>query len=192
MLQQSPSSYARAKKDLEEWFVDHNAVVLRLGMVIGNGGIFARMQSLLKKFPLMPLLDGGAIPVYYSGIDSVCQIIEFLINEKKTKSGEIMNLQQQQPASMRSMLQEIKNHFGYHCVFIPLPSAPIYYALLILEKAGVRFLPVSSVNIKGARQNREMQLDSDYAKFGLPARDISELIKKLKQEKIETYERFEE
>ena len=57
VLQASPSCYARAKKDLEKWFAKKNEIVVRLGMVIGNGGIFAKMKNIVKKYPIMPLMD---------------------------------------------------------------------------------------------------------------------------------------
>lgn len=177
VLQDSPSSYARAKKDLEEWFVANGGLVVRLGVVIGNGGIFERMKKLVQKLPMMPLLDNGAIPIYFSGISSVCDIILLLLSGHGN-AGDIFNLQQEHAITMREMLQTIKKLFHYHCVFIPVPSAPIYYTLLVLEKIGVRFLPVSSVNIKGARQNRIMLIKSDYSKFGIAEQDMSTLIQK--------------
>ena len=179
VLQQSPSSYARAKKDLEKWFVAHDGLVLRLGMVIGDGGIFGRMKTLLKKFPAMPLLDNGAIPIYFLGINSVCNIIKLELLRDEFRKNAILNIQQEAPVSMREFLLHIKKRFNYFCYFIPIPSALILYTLLLIEKIGIRFLPISSVNIKGARQNRELELDSDYSSLGFEEHDIAELISQI-------------
>lgn len=179
VLQQTPSSYARAKKELEHWFVENGQTALRLGVVIGNGGIFNRMKTLLQKMPILPLLDNGVIPIYFSGIDSVCTIIEILLQDTERARATVFNLQQAEPVSMRQFLNVIKKQFNYFCWFVPVPSSILLYAALLIEKLGIRFLPISSVNIKGARQNRNLEIESDYPSFGLPERTIEELIQQL-------------
>jgi len=80
---------------------------------------------------------------------------------------------------MRQFLNVIKKQFNYFCWFVPVPSSIVLYAALLIEKLGIRFLPISSVNIKGARQNRNLEIESDYPSFGLPERTIEELIQQL-------------
>src|SRR4030065_1184640 len=55
----SVSSYGQKKFEVEKWFIEHNHVVFRLGLVIGNGGIFQTITSMVKKYPLIPLIDSG-------------------------------------------------------------------------------------------------------------------------------------
>ena len=49
----SASTYSRAKHVLEQWFLARNHTVMRLGLVLGKGGLFQRMAGLVKKYPLL-------------------------------------------------------------------------------------------------------------------------------------------
>ncbi len=69
------ADYGRAKYALEERFTAAGGVVFRLGVVVGPGGMFGRMVESARRFPVVPLLDGGRQRLYPLGIGFLCQAI---------------------------------------------------------------------------------------------------------------------
>ena len=53
------SEYGRTKYSIEQLFSDSASVALRLGLVIGNGGLFAWQRALLLRTPVVPLIGAG-------------------------------------------------------------------------------------------------------------------------------------
>jgi len=114
--------YGKKKYEIEKWFTTHNQVVFRLGLVVGNGGLFKRIISMVKKHHLIPLIDKGKTLTYVSDIDTVCLIIRDLIVEKsKVGRGRIWNLQQVTPFLFIDILREISRQNNLFRVFIPIP-----------------------------------------------------------------------
>jgi len=178
-LQENPSSYGKSKRDTEKWFMKNDQLIIRLGMVIGNGGIFDNMKKSLKKYPIIPLLDNGSTPVYYTGVQRVCDIVKLLIQKRCDKYKRILNIQQSKPVQLKKLMKKIKKRFNYHCTFIPVPSNIILVLLLLLEKLNINFLPISSNNIKGLQRNKKLYITSDYEMFGFEEQHYSDLIEEL-------------
>ncbi|MCH7548293.1 MAG: NAD-dependent epimerase/dehydratase family protein [Candidatus Krumholzibacteriota bacterium] len=180
-LSASPSAvsgYGRAKYALEELFTSHDAVAYRLGVVIGNGGMFARIRDSVAAGPLVPLLDGGTSRVFIQGIDFLCDVIQ----ECVTANGEglrarVWNLQQPSPVTLRVLMDSIRRQYGYRCRFLPVPSLPVLWVLTLAEKLRVR-LPVNTTNVRGLREGRTEVFGSDYALFGHREYTLEELIEK--------------
>ncbi len=66
------SDYGRAKYELEQRFTAAQQIVFRLGVVVGDGGMYARIRSSATRLPVTPLLDGGRQLIYVLGIDTLC------------------------------------------------------------------------------------------------------------------------
>jgi len=167
----SPSSYSRAKHALEKWFTAQGFAVLRLGLVLGNGGLFQRMATLVKKMPFVPLLDGGRAPVYVAGIQEVCRGLLHAVGEESWILGKTWNLFQSEPFYLREILEEIKKQHKARCLFFPVPSKLALGLVGILERIPLVKIGITSNNIVGLRQNVSQEWKSDYDRFGLS--DIS-------------------
>lgn len=173
---QAQSDYGRAKYALEQRIAEMNEVVFALGVVIGNGGMYARMRDSLRG-KLVPLLDGGKARIHVLGIDFLCQVMRDCIRDNGAGlRGRTWRLQQPESRSLRELLETIRRVEQLHCRLIPVPSLPALWACVIAEKLGIR-LPVSATNIRGLRQARHEQFSSDFARFGYPAQSLAELIR---------------
>lgn len=172
----SPSSYSRAKHVLEPWFITHGYTVLRLGLVLGDGGLFQRMADLMKKFPILPILDGGRSPVFVSGIEDVCKALLLSVEPGSWISGKAWNLFQSEPFYLRKILEEIKKHYQVTCLFFPVPSKLAFRMVRILESIPWMKLGISSNNIIGLKQNVSLEWESDYEKFGFTDLSLEHLI----------------
>ena len=174
------SDYGRAKFELEQKFIEAHQVVFRLGVVIGNGGMFAKMKESIQKLPVVPLIDNGTSKVYVLGIESLCHMIKDCIHNKgEGLCGQVWQIQQPKAYALREVMVSIRQQFGYLCWFIPIPSFLALWALLIVERLPFFKLHISSTNLKGLRQSGEEEIHSDFDKFGYPEESLDDLIKKM-------------
>ena len=54
------SEYGATKYAIEKMFLDAGQAVVRPGLVIGDGGLFAKQRAALRKTPIVPLIAGGS------------------------------------------------------------------------------------------------------------------------------------
>jgi nucleoside-diphosphate-sugar epimerase len=174
----SASSYSRAKFDLEEWFVERGHTVLRLGLVLGRGGLFHRMAQLVKAHPILPLPDGGRAQVFFLGIEEVNKALLETIEAGEKLQKRVWNLFQSQPETLHDMFKGIKTQYGAFCLFVPVPSFLILGLVRILEKLPLLKMEVSSNNIIGLRQKPLVPVTSDFSRFALTEKPLADLVKK--------------
>lgn len=172
----SASSYSRGKHVLEQWFTSHNHAVLRLGLVLGKGGLFRRMTGLMKRCPVLPLLDGGRSPVYVSGVKDVCEAIKMAVEGQDWAAGKTWNIFQSNPYRLREILDEFKKQAHASCLFISVPSSLALVLVRILERIPLVKLGISSNNIIGLGQSASLEWTSDYFRFGLEDTSLENLI----------------
>jgi uncharacterized protein YbjT (DUF2867 family) len=173
---QAMSDYGRAKHALEQSVIEMNEVVFALGVVVGDGGMFARMRRSLQG-PVAPLLDGGKARIHLLGIDFLCDVIRDCISTSgEGLRGRVWRIHQPQSYTLREVLDTIRRVYGLRCRLIPVPSLPALWILSLTERLSLR-LPVTATNIRGLRQSRHDSFDSDYGNFGYPARTLEELIR---------------
>jgi nucleoside-diphosphate-sugar epimerase len=174
---QALSDYGAAKFALEKRFLDANQVVLRLGLVIGAGGMFEKIRKPLGELRFVPLLDNGIPLVYVIGVDSLCLIIRDVVaGNAENLRGRTWQMHQEEPYRLRDVMRTIRRQFGYSCRFIPVPSLPVLWLLTLMERLPLISLPVSSTNVKGLRQNRNQRFQSDFARFGHPEMSLDALV----------------
>jgi nucleoside-diphosphate-sugar epimerase len=171
------SDYARAKLDLEGAFVEAGGACLRLGVVVGDGGMFARMRESVRRFTLLPLLDNGSAPVYVLGIEYLCRVVRDCAVEGRRYGGRVWHLQQPERHTLREVLATIRDVYGFRCVFVPVPSLPVLWMVTTLEAIGAR-LPVASANIRGLRRGAGQEFPCDFAHFGYEATPLRHLVEK--------------
>lgn len=172
----SPSSYSRGKHVLEQWFTSRKHAVLRLGLVLGKGGLFRRMTGLVKKYPVLPILDGGRSPVYVSGVEDVCEALNMAVEGGDWAAGKAWNIFQSNPYHLIEILDEFKKQAHASCLFFSVPSSLALVLVRILERIPLVKLGISSNNIIGLGQNASPEWTSDYSRFGLTDAPLEHLI----------------
>jgi nucleoside-diphosphate-sugar epimerase len=172
----SPSAYGRVKYRLEGWFLQHDGVVVRPGLVIGNGGLFARMASVVRKLPVVPLIGGGQARVYFNGIDFLCDLLARIV--LRWPGSAAWNVQQPQPSSLRQVLTSICESLALRRWLIPLPYTPCLAGAWLLTCCKLSGLGISYDNVVGVRQNDVPGLRSDFASLGGEPEDIRALVER--------------
>jgi nucleoside-diphosphate-sugar epimerase len=170
------AAYGQVKFRLEQWFLERGGSIFRLGLVIGLGGLFARILNLVQKAPFVPLIESGRTRVYFNGIDFVTKQIG---KEALQWQGSLqLNLQQPEPTTMREMLLGLRESLKTQTCFIPVPYLPCLALTWVLDRCGIRSLGITYENVVGLRQNDVPGLHSDFLAVGGKPEDVRMLMER--------------
>lgn len=173
----APTDYGRAKWALEQRFAAAGEVAFRLGVVVGEGGMYARIRQSAMRLPVTPLLDGGRQLLYVVGVDALCTVLRDVIaNNGADLRGAAWNLVQPEPVTLRAMVETIQRQAGKRSLLAPVPTGPVLAGLRVLESVPMIRLPVSSSNVRGLIQQGQRRIDADWERFGQPAQPLAALI----------------
>jgi nucleoside-diphosphate-sugar epimerase len=171
------SDYGQAKWALEQRFAAAGEVTFRLGVVVGDGGMYARIRSSATRLPVTPLLDGGRQLLYVIGIDTLCAVLrDVTVGDGAGLRGAAWNLVQPQPVTLRAMVEAIQRQAGKRSLLLSVPTKPVLTGLRVLESVPMIRLPVSSSNVRGLIQQGERRFASDWERFGYPEQSLEALI----------------
>src|SRR4051812_38734845 len=109
------SEYGQTKYRLEQMFLDAGETVLRLGLVIGNGGLFAKQRNALLRSPVIPIIGGGALPTAIIAIQHFLDATAVILTSRE--AGNYGLFYDERP-TMREFIRAIKPD----AVFLPLPA----------------------------------------------------------------------
>ena len=172
------ANYGRSKWAIEQTMREVGGTSFRLGLVVGNGGMFQRMVQALAR-PVVPLLDGGRSRVYVLGIDFVADATQRVVSgELPSAVGRLLHLQQPEPFLLVDVLREAREAYGYRCVLVPVPSLPVLWALTLAERFSFLNLPVTSTNVRGLRQSGTDSFPSDFKELGGREESLAALIQR--------------
>ena len=161
--EQARSYYGRSKFALEKLFDEKHDLIIRAGLVIGGGeaGVFSRMVNPLKKFPFVPLLDGGRQTIQIVHIDDVCSAIHSALKENITG---MLSLADPAGITLKEFLQRICEKLRKKRIFIPVPSTALLFCIKLLENMHFS-TPISSENILGLKHLQFVDTTSDLARL---------------------------
>jgi uncharacterized protein YbjT (DUF2867 family) len=146
------SLYGKTKRAIELGIQNKPGVVIvRPGLVLGNGGLYGRMQNFVKKFPLVPLPDGGYGKLPVITIEKLCRGTLRLATMHPAPPEA--NLFEKELSSMRGLVLEIAAENNKHPVIINMPSAIIRFLLSAGEFIHLP-LPVTKDNLDGFMANQ--------------------------------------
>ncbi|MCI0470314.1 MAG: NAD-dependent epimerase/dehydratase family protein [Candidatus Aminicenantes bacterium] len=172
----SQSEYGFIKYELENFFLQEKQVIIRPGLVLGSGGMFQGMMRLLKTYPVIPLLDGGAYDVPIISVGALCQAIEKILTVTGPAQYHIF---QAELVSMKHLLLETKRRLGARCLLLPIPSFLPRLFLKLLETLRIPF-PIKSSSIVALKENRQLSYRSHLKQLGIVDSPLEEILRSIK------------
>jgi nucleoside-diphosphate-sugar epimerase len=145
--EQALSYYGKSKREVEILFQGEGSVVLKCGLVIGKGGLFAQMLSYSLAKKIIPLLDGGKQPVQFISIDSVALALRHII---ETDINGSYILAQPHPVNYKQLFLAIEKHFVKSFFFVDVPFSLFKAALSFTDRLPIH-LPVTMENLYGLK-----------------------------------------
>jgi nucleoside-diphosphate-sugar epimerase len=168
------SEYGKSKYAVEGHFKDKGGILIRPGTVLGAGGVFGKMVHLVKKSPIVPLLNGGTSQMYVIGLEDLCRSLYQVINA--TDLIREYNLFYPEKVTLGEILRAIRRLSGSHTVLIPVPAAFLVFPLSLLKRLGIK-LPIDIENLRGFIKSQTMIYQSDLPKLLTPSWSLEETLK---------------
>jgi len=171
----STSTYGRAKLEIEAAAISVGALVVRAGLVYGDGpttagGMFGSLAKSVQR-GVVPLIDGGIHPQYLIHEDDLWRLLKRFFEGEIRDPGKPVVAAASKPWPLRDLLAELARRQGLRPRFVAVPWLPVWAGLRLAE---VVHLPVpfrSDSVISLVRQDRNPDFDS-LAATGITARDF--------------------
>jgi nucleoside-diphosphate-sugar epimerase len=155
------TAYGRSKLAVQTECVRRGVTVVRPGLVVGAGGVFKRLCGIVSRRSVVPLVDGGRVPIPVVGIaDLECAIADIL----EQRLTGVFNLFNPELVELRTIIEEVCAVTRRQPLLMPMPAALLLGPLWLLNTLGVA-TPVSADHIRGWRANIEVRQESDLLAF---------------------------
>jgi nucleoside-diphosphate-sugar epimerase len=169
------SMYGRAKLEVEAAAIAVGALVVRAGLVYGDGpttagGMFGSLARSVQR-GVVPLIDGGIHPQYLIHEEDLWRLLKGFLEGEIRNPGKPVVAAASRPWPLRDLLAELARRQGLHPRFVAVPWVPVWAGLRLAE---VVHLPVpfrSDSVISLVRQDRNPDFRS-LAAAGITARDF--------------------
>lgn len=161
--EQALSQYGKHKFELEQKLDAAHCLILKLGLVVGQSGLFHRIQSSLKKSPFIFLVGGGHQPLQPVSVQEVVNVIAQSIREKR--NGRFL-LASPRAYSLKEICSIIAAQANRKPVFIPVPYWLAEWGIRLVETLHLPF-PVSNENLLGLKQLRAFDTKADLKQLGV-------------------------
>ncbi len=162
------SWYGKTKRHLEQQLSREKDLVIRAGLVIGNGGLFKRMASAIRKTGLAPVFFGGNQKIQTIAVEDLSYGIM-----KAVEKGLSGTLYLAEPNA--HTLEEFYRSIGAVCNrrvrVIPLPGGLTLFFLRVCEKLRIS-LPITSENLLGLKALRAEKIERDIEKIGVQPKSM--------------------
>jgi nucleoside-diphosphate-sugar epimerase len=170
------SYYGRSKHALELLMDPRADLVIRPGLVLASdGGLFQRMRTLVRRTPVVPLPGSGEQVVQTVHIDDLCSAVEQALARGVTGT---LNVADPDGCSMKELLRRVARLDGSRRYLLPIPIAPLFHCLRLLERLRVPF-PASSENLLGLTSLRTVPVTADLDRIGMGVRSTAESLESL-------------
>jgi nucleoside-diphosphate-sugar epimerase len=165
------SAYLQSKFAIEK-MLSSTDVVLKPGMIIGDGGLFKQLFQFAVTKRLVPLIDGGKQPIQHISIHEVVLAVENCI--LWDLRGTFI-LGSEKPVTYKTFFKQIAKASKKKLFFIPLSTGALRSIASLSKK--LRFkAPVNEDNLGGLRSMKFVSPNNDLVKLGITIKPLSETL----------------
>jgi len=164
------SHYGLNKLLLENMFDQKRDLILKLGLIVGNGGMFLKIKKLLDNKYIIPLIDNGNHPVQTIGMQDLLKICHVAINKEIVGKYYIAEEKSRTIKSIFLIIREKKSRN----LFLPISSNLLLKILKVTEWIGV-FLPFSKESVLGLKCGKIYNTVNDLKTFGITVTSLEEI-----------------
>jgi len=174
--EQARSHYGRSKLQLERLFDPERDCVLRLGLVLGDGGLFGSMAGMIRGARVIPLPDGGRQPVQTLWMGDLVQAVENVIARGITGRYEVAA---PEVHTMRDLYLAVMRGSGASPLLVSVPIGLVELGAASLEALRVPF-PIRRENVLGLRALRAFDTAGSMKALGIErAVGLEEAVRRL-------------
>lgn len=163
----APSQYGKDKFEISGLFDGPSDLVVRPGLVLGDGGLFGRLRGFVTRRRIVPLVGGGHQRFQTVHVDD---LVAAMVAAATNELSGTLTIAEREPVEFRVLLAELARLLDSHPRFVPVPYGPVAAAMRVARQIGVR-LPVSADNLAGLRGLETAHVDADLDRIGVAIRD---------------------
>lgn len=146
------SLYGRTKLAVENGLAGmDDIVIVRPGLVLGDGGIYGRIRKWARRLPVIPLPDGGCGQVPVIDIERLCR--ETLVIAEASAPDRECNLFERDLRSLRQLVLDAAAERGRKPWIVPVSGSLIVFSLRVATALRLP-LPVNADNLEGFMANQ--------------------------------------
>jgi nucleoside-diphosphate-sugar epimerase len=159
----SRAVYGQQKAEVEHLFLEQNGTAIRPGLIIGNGGLFARMRDHLRTKKNVPVFSGGKQPLQTVFVDDLVRAIDQLI-EKDLKG--VLTFCEHDPVHYKEFYAELCRQLKVTPRFISIPYWVAGCMVTCATAVGIT-LPINRDNLQGLQLMRARPSKEDADAIGV-------------------------
>jgi nucleoside-diphosphate-sugar epimerase len=126
-------------------------VIVRPGLVIGPGGLFARNMRQILRTPVIPLVDGGRDLLPLIDVDDFAAAMTVLVESSRPGA---YNLFDERLIPLGDLVDTINRAAGHRAVRCSLPLGLADFLLRLSKRLGVP-IPVDADNLRALKENQQ-------------------------------------
>jgi nucleoside-diphosphate-sugar epimerase len=167
------SLYGKAKLEIEKIALNHGALVIRPGLVYGegSGGMFGKLTAQVRKSSVIPLIGDGAQIQFLVHQEDLCAFIEKVAAGKIIIAPLVFTAANAQPWPLKKLLLEIARRQNKKIKFIPLPWRLVWLGIKSAEVCGLKLNFRSDSLVSLMHQNPAPDFSAN-AEVGLACRPL--------------------
>lgn len=171
----SSSNYGKSKYNIEQLLNSNSNLIIRAGLVIGNGGLYKKMVCYLQKHRFIPIVGGGYQPVQTIYIDDLVQII--VAGMEQNISG-LYTIAEEKAISFLHFNKLICDKFKWKRIFIkvPIPLISLIFKTTKFFKINISF---NQDNLIGLKNSKVQDVSRAIEKFKIRPRSFTNTLKSL-------------
>jgi nucleoside-diphosphate-sugar epimerase len=173
--EQALSHYGQMKFKIESLLDPKTDLILKPGLVIGQGGLFKDIADFIRRSALIPLVDGGRDQVQCIALDDLAKCIEVGIAENIV--GEYV-LAAKDPITIRDMCQIISRKVNKKIIPFSLPFWLVKLGFVFLSALHIN-TPVTRDSLLGLKQNKLWDVSKAAQTFGVELKSCQQAIEGL-------------
>lgn len=146
------SLYGKTKFAIENDLAHKDDIVIvRPGLVLGDGGVYGRIRKWAWRLPIIPLPDGGCGQVPIISVEHLCR--ETLDIAEANAPERECNLFEKETRSLRQLVLDAAAEKGNNPWILPLPASLIIRSLRVASALRLS-LPINADNLEGFIANQ--------------------------------------
>jgi nucleoside-diphosphate-sugar epimerase len=166
------TEYGAAKYQMQQEIAGRGGAVTRLGITIGNGGIYKRIAETATRYPLVPVVD-GEIPV---PVLAVADFVRAAVAILEGRMAGVFNLYDEALIPLRDVIRAICEVHGRSPVLVGVPGGLVLGPLRLAAAVGIR-LPLDADNVRALRANRGRRDPSDLRTLVPQPMTLAEMVR---------------
>ena len=132
------SAYGRAKLQVEQAVLAAGGIVLRLGLVMGDGGMFGSLRATVAKGKLVPMIGSGKAPQFLLPEATLVEAVQAALRGDFDGEHCPITLANPTPVPFRDMVQRLARGQGRQVTLLPVPWQLLYAAFRTAEALGLK------------------------------------------------------